>query len=783
TLVAPEADSYLWSTGETTQSILVSPDSTTTYSVTINENGCDFTDDITVNVTAFPDADAGADVDICLGESVVLTASGGDSYEWNTGETTASITVSPEQTTAYFVTISSNNCQATDDVIVTVSEYPEVNAGNDITICQGESVTLTANSNSELLWNTGQSGSSITVSPDETTTYTVTASQGGCETTDEVTVFVNPLPEAFAGNDVNITAGDSVTLTASGGDSFLWSTGESTSSIMVSPDQTTAYSVTVTTNGCSDSDEVVVIVDGEVMANAGQDVTICRGDTATLTATGGDAYLWSTGETTAVINVSPDITTEYTVTVTSGNSSDSDAVMVFVNELPTADAGDDVTICDGESIILTASGGSEFLWNTGQTSASIEVSPSTTTTYEVTVIENGCQATDQVTVIVNPAPEANAGPDVTIEEGESTTLTASGGISYLWSNGETTASITVSPNETTMYTVTAFSNGGCEDSDWVQVNVNPGQANANAGEDVTICQGETVTLTATGGGTYLWSTGETTQSINVSPASTTNYTVIVTVGSDSDSDSVTVQVNANPDVQVSGDVTILNGNYVTLSASGADEYIWSNGATEPNIAVNPSVTTIYTVTGYTHDCSETEEIEVNVLQPVMAYAGSDQTICEGSSITLTASGGDSYVWSTGETTQSITVSPSQDTIYSVIVSNELDSDADEVMVMVENCDEDAIIDEFPQDVPPFQYVIYESSPNSKLYYAKIIGLDGPASLIIQDIQGKLVYWQDIGHNNGQRQDIPVNTNLYSQGIYTITLQEQERSTTKKVLFR
>ncbi|MBT8257251.1 MAG: T9SS type A sorting domain-containing protein, partial [Bacteroidia bacterium] len=499
------------------------------------------------------------------------------------------------------------------------------------------------------------------------------------------------------------------------------------------------------------------------------------------TATGGDAFEWSTGETTATITVSPSTTTEYSVTVTTGNSSDTDSVIVTVNDIDFADAGPDFSICEGEEIILTASGGSQYLWSNGETTASIDVDPHTTTTYEVTVINNGCESTDEVTVFVIPTPEVDAGADVTINEGESTTLTVSGGESYLWSTGETSESITVTPSETTDYQVTAYSNG-CEGIDQVTVTVIPSDINADAGEDVGICYGETVTLTATGGDSYLWNTGETTQSIDVSPEATTNYTVIVTVGQSSGTDDVTVFVNYGPDLQVSGDVTILQGNYVTLSASGAASYVWSNGATEPNIAVNPSVSTIYAVTGYINNCSDTEAISVSVVEPVEAYAGDNQTICAGNSITLTASGGDSYVWSTGETTQSITVSPEEETIYTVLVSNELDSGAAEVTISVEDCDS-PIDDEFPSDIPPFQYQVYESSPNSKLFYAKIIGLRGPASLIIQDIQGKLIHWQDLDHNNGLRMDIPLHTNIYSQGVYTITLREQDKSTTKKVLFR
>lgn len=209
----------------------------------------------------------------------------------------------------------------------------------------------------------------------------------------------------------------------------------------------------------------------QVVANAGPDVAICEGDSTILTASGGTSYLWSTGATTPSITVSPGSTTTYTVTVSDGGSSDDDDVIVTVNPLPTANAGSDVAICEGESTTLTATGGDTYLWSTGATTASIIVSPSSTTTYTVTASSNGCSSSDDVEVTVNGVPVANAGPDVTISEGESTTLTATGGGAYLWSTGATTASITVSPSSTTTYTVTVTSNG-CSSNDDVVVTVN-----------------------------------------------------------------------------------------------------------------------------------------------------------------------------------------------------------------------------------------------------------------------------------------------------------------------
>src|SRR5690606_20915911 len=112
-----------------------------------------------------------------------------------------------------------------------------------------------------------------------------------------------------------------VTLSASGGTSYVWNTGETTQNITVSPTATTTYTVIGTVNGCQNTDSVTVFVNVEtVTANAGVDETICQGYSTTLTASGGDTYLWNTGATTQSITVNPNTTSSYSVTVFAGNA-------------------------------------------------------------------------------------------------------------------------------------------------------------------------------------------------------------------------------------------------------------------------------------------------------------------------------------------------------------------------------------------------------------------------------------------------------------------------------
>ena len=339
-------------------------------------------------------------------------------------------------------------------------------AGSDISICDGESTTLTASGGTTYLWDNGETTASITVSPTETTTYTVTAFDGTESDTDSVVVTVNEAPSVNAGSDISICSGENITLTATGIGNFLWSTGETTSSITVSPIATTTYTVTAS-NSCADdaTDQVIVTVNPGVTLDAGNDREICLGETITLTAQSNGAVLWSTGETTASITVNPTATSTYTVTSTLGDCSKTDQVLVTVNEAPSVNAGSDISICSGENITLTATGIGNFLWSTGETTSSITVSPIATTTYTVTA-SNSCadDATDQVIVTVNDKPTVSVSNDITIENGSSTVLTASGDGNFLWSTGETTSSITVSPSITTTYICDFNITTGCSET-------------------------------------------------------------------------------------------------------------------------------------------------------------------------------------------------------------------------------------------------------------------------------------------------------------------------------
>ncbi|MCB9174100.1 MAG: gliding motility-associated C-terminal domain-containing protein [Flavobacteriales bacterium] len=627
TLTASGGTSYSWNNGASTPSISVSPAADSTYLVTVTDgNNCSDTTSTTVQVVSNPSGvitSSNGTNFLCAGNSFTLTVSGGGTYIWNTGSTLDSLVVSPSADSTYSVIVDVGGCKDTAYFAVTVNSLPTVSFSGNNTICNGQTTTLTASGGTSYSWNTGSTNDSIVVSPTADSTYSVSVTDANsCSNTGNITVTVNPLPIPSISGTSMICSGTSTTLTASGGTSYSWNNGASTPTITVSPAADSTYLVTVTDgNNCSDTTSTTVQVvsnpSGVITSSNGTNF-LCSGNSFTLTATGGGTYLWNTGSTLDSLVVSPAADSTYDVIVDVGGCKDTVYFAVTVNSLPTVVITGNATICNGQTTTLTASGGTSYLWNNSSTNDSIVVSPTSTTTYNVTVTDaNSCSNTSSQVVTVNALPIVAISGASSVCNGQSTILTASGGSTYVWSNAQTTPTVNVSPTvNSTNYQVVATGSNGCKDSTQHVVNVIPKPVAAISGNS-SVCFGNVLALTASGGTSYLWDTGDTIANINVAPTDTITYTVIVSANGCSDTTNTTVNVIPLPTINAYSDTTIILGQSAVISASSATPFTWSpNEAISctncPSPTVNPTETTTYCVATTKNGCPNTSCVTVTV---------------------------------------------------------------------------------------------------------------------------------------------------------------------------
>ncbi|MCS7074185.1 MAG: PKD domain-containing protein, partial [Bacteroidia bacterium] len=438
----------------------------------------------------------------------------------------------------------------------------------------------------------------------------------------------------------------------------------------------------------------------------------------------------------ATPTANPTSTTTYQLVVTDsyGCSSDPASVTVVVNPLPIANAGSDQTICKGtgQGVFLDGSaqgavfGSYSYQWipSTGLSNPNIQnpyATPDTTTVYTLVVTSNqtGCSSDSTnidtlstVIVYVETVPVANGGPDVEICQGGSIQIgdapTGGGPIySYQWSptiglNNPNTMTPIASPLYTTTYYLTVISNGCISKADTVIVTVKAAPT-AEAGPNQSICPGDSVQLSGLAGGvpgpyTWRWEpalglSDPTAQNPLASPAVTTLYKLYASAnGCEGAADSVLITVKPKPIVDADPNnlplgYEICSGNTVTLNGTVSSilqpvTFVWTptDGLSNPQIlnpTASPDQTTMYYLSATAGGCTSTDSVLVRVLNSIqVSVTTSADTICSGSSVTLSASGGvgdATFTWSPSTSlnradTSDVIASPTATTVYTVTVS-------------------------------------------------------------------------------------------------------------------
>ncbi|MEM0996795.1 MAG: choice-of-anchor L domain-containing protein [Bacteroidota bacterium] len=684
----------------------------------------------------------------CFGGATSATANptGGTgvySYNWSNGDQTQ--TATGLTTGTWSVTITDNTggvqpCQFVDQITLSEPLPLVVTASSTIASCGQSNGTATAFATGgtppySYSWTGG--GLTAFVNNLAPGTYTVTVTDAnGCSTTASTDVLQTPFPVVTAGADTSFCEGEGgVTISASGSSGttpyyYTWSCANPPCGLdsindndpLANPSVSQWYYVQITDgNGClSNIDSVFVTIIPKPVVNAGPDIFLCGLNAPcqvlnpTVSSSSGFlGYQWIPGtglNDSTILNpcARPDTTTTYTLVVTdsaTGCTSDFtttdtlSTVVVHVNPVPIANAGPDIDICEGDSVVLQGFGfgaGPDYTyqWSPNNTLSDSTIPnpiafPPLTTEYTLIATSNGCPSTgDNVLVTVHTNPTVDAGQDRDICQGDSAQLDAVAGgdstatYSFLWTppqflNDSTLEDPLAGPNTTTMFYVQSTTNFGClspVDSVLVTVTSTPV---ADAGDPVTICLGNSVQLQ--GGVSFIgtlppaspndifydWAPAGELSDPNIAdpvltPTQSGWWYFTATTGDCSHTDSVFITVIPEIEVAVTADTNVTcAGDSVLLTATaglGGASFTWlpATGLSDPLSAVTtaaPAQTTTYLVIAAEGGCADTAEVTIEVLPtPQASFLSSSGRGCvpHTVSFTQTAIDGTFYVWDFGD---------------------------------------------------------------------------------------------------------------------------------------
>lgn len=575
-------------------------------------------------------------------------------------------------------------CTYTDSVLVSVQPAFNVSLPADTSLCNSQPIVLqsTTSEDSGVMyqWSPANAGLSATnvaspsANPAVTTTYTVQATNAiGCTDSDQITVAVGTLTGLTASaSQQTICQGATVQLnaSASGGTGLTYSwTGSGiatpgAASTTATPSATTTYTCTVTepSTGCTRSASVTVNVNTGYNVSAGPDVHLCStlGHQLQVTHNVPQGVIsWQPAANLNAANIiAPSIQVDqsatYTVTVTDANGcSVSDAISVT---RPFDGVGTDSTVvrCADDIPMLQAPATADsYLWNDGSELSSFQ--PSAAGAYTVTMTDaDGCSISTTFDLVLNPLPVVELGADQALCGVSSLQLVAGpSGPTYTWDHGATGASTTITSSGT--YAVTALTAAGCMARDSVTITLSPVPLDVLV--DVVACSTQDVTLDAGNPGSiFLWNTGANSQTLDVATSGT--YSVQVTNAQNcSATFDATVTISEPPVVDLGDDRAICTGTSTTLANAGnLPNQLWSTGATSASIDVNSAG--IYWLEASSGSCVVRDSILISLLA-LPADVLTDITQCRDNPATPVAGGPEnSYVWSTGATTASISITAS-----------------------------------------------------------------------------------------------------------------------------
>lgn len=629
--------SYTWSTGESTQTISIHSNGTFTVNL-VDTNGCLGSDDMELIVFPMPIV-ALRDTAICIGDVSITfdVGAGFDVYDWKSGESTQTLTT--DQDGEYSVIFTdAQGCTGYDTVVLVVNPLPTPDLGDDQTICADASaVTFDPGTGYDVYaWTGGVS--TPTLSTKIAGVYEVEVTDDkGCKQTDEVELIVIDMPTPDIIKDETKCPGSSHTFDVIGFDNgngaftYAWHDGSTNSTFQTSVEVSVWVDIT-DAYGCTGRDLGSVIDKGDLTVNIldGITVDLCEGEDVVLIpnykTADGYFFTWTNASTGTAETLTANTTGTYDLHVDNGAGCEgAGTIDVVVHPLPVLSTST-AAICDGEAATIgnDLGGNYTYKWDTDETSAQIIVT--TGGTYEQVVTSNkGCISSTTVNVTLNSNPTPDLGDDITVCEEVLVTLSdksGQAGLTYVWSEGSTTNSI--SPTSSGTYTVTATTSVDCKGVDDVLVTF-IGIPVVDLGDDITLCEGESTTIDAENDNLSVrWNTGQLTSEITVN--ATNEHIVTVDNGTCTANDTIQINVVSLPESNI--DQTIgdqpycfneLNGRPITVEAgpNSSYNYSWGTGATTSQITIESPGTYVVSIT--VGNCEISDNITINDFCPSTLY--------------------------------------------------------------------------------------------------------------------------------------------------------------------
>ncbi len=597
---------------------------------------------------------------------------------------------------------SSCDSLGSGSAVITVKALPTATISGGAGICVGDStqlsVTLTGtqpwtikiNDGSTVKTVTGITTSPYTFYAKTAATYTIdTVYDTSCKKvgTGSAVVTMKASPTLVLSGDTTICAGESaaITLTLTGTAPFNIVASLGANSVPYTTNLTT-YTVNITVpglykmevtdaNGCKVTKFINVIVSAPPAVELGPDQTLCFGTTSTLDAGSGiTTYAWTGAKTGSGQTIVADVTGLYKILVTNAaGCTAKDSVTITVNsKVDVAFANDSITICPGGSINLSATttGGVPnytYAWSGAGSGIASTFSASVQGWHKLTVTDSkNCTGKDSIYVKVDNNLSVNLS-DKTICVGDSISLDCGyDAINYniSWSTNET--SQTIFAKTPGKYVVNVTNGGGCSGKDSMLL-ANFPQPVVNLGADVNICAGTTTTLNAGSFTSYLWSSLETTATVTKGAGT---YNVKVTDANQcTDRDTIVVNSIAKPTPNTIVDIQTCPGSNVPFDESaynngnGPYTYKWQDNSTATTYTVTNALvaSTVWVDVTDKYGCTGRDSANITIKSslPVQITGVADTTFCAGDNVVLssqyTVAGGFNFNWSTGETTETITV--------------------------------------------------------------------------------------------------------------------------------